>query len=113
MSKVNEPMPMYYSQLQITALKKRLKASIERENNVEVLLQYESLMCSQSEQKFDEAYFAKMEKDFEYLKGAPMPCCYTDDELDDVIRESEKSGIVDDDEIKAFFARWENHYISA
>ena len=108
MSKVNEPMPMYYSQPQITALKKRLKASIERENKVEVLLQYESLMCSQSEQKFDEAYFAKMEKDFEYLKGAPMPCCYTEDELDDVIRESEKSGIVDDDEIKAFFARWEN-----
>lgn len=108
MSKVNEPMSVYYSQPQIAALKKRLKASIERENNVEVLLQYESLMCSQSEQKFNEAYFAKMEKDFEYLKGAPMPCCYTEDELDDVIRESEKSGVVDDDEIKAFFARWEN-----
>jgi len=108
MSKVNEPMPIYYSQPQITALKKRLKASIERENNVEVLLQYESLICSQLGQKYDEAYFAKIEKDFEYLKGAPMPCCYSEDELDDVIKESEKSGIVDDNEIKAFFARWEN-----
>ena len=108
MSKVNEPMPIYYSRPQINALKKRLKASIERENNVEVLLQYESLMCSLSEQKYDEAYFAKMEKEFEHMKGAPLPCCYTEDELDEVIRESEKSGIVDDNEIKAFFARWEN-----
>ena len=98
MSKVNEPMPIYYTQPQITALKKRLKASIDRENNVGVLLQYEALICSQSEQKYDEAYFAKLEKDYEYLE----------DELDDVIRESEKSGIVDDNEIKAFFARWEN-----
>ena len=108
MSKVNEPMPIYYSRPQITALKKRLKASIERENNVEVLLQYESLMCSQSEQKYDEAYFEKMEKDLEYLKDAPMPCCFTEDELDEVIRESEKSGWVDDDEIKAFEERWIN-----
>ena len=108
MSKVNEPMPIYYTQPQITALKKRLKASIDRENNVGVLLQYEALICSQSEQKYDETYFAKLEKDYEHLKGALMPCCYSEDELDDVIRESEKSGIVDDNEIKAFFARWEN-----
>ena len=106
MSKVNEPTAAYYSIPQINALKKRLKASIERENNVEVLLQYESLMCAH--QKYDEAYFEKMEGDYAFLKGAPMPCCYSEDELDDVIRESEKSGIVDDNEIKAFFARWEN-----
>lgn len=108
MSKVNEPMMTYYSQSQITALKKRLKASIERENNVEVLLQCESLMRSQVMQKYDDAYFAKMEKELEYLKGAPMPCCYTDEELDEVIRESEKSGWVDDEEIKAFEERWIN-----
>ena len=67
MSKVNEPMPIYYSRPQITALKKRLKASIERENNVEVLLQYESLMCSQSEQKYDEAYlrYAELAKEMD------------------------------------------------
>ena len=103
MAKVEEPSTMYYSRPQIQALKKRLKASIEREDNLEVLLQCESLM-----QKYDEAYFAKMEKEFEYLKGAPMPCCYTDEELDEVIRESEKSGWVDEEEINAFFARWEN-----
>ncbi|MBQ8240272.1 MAG: hypothetical protein IKK67_03720 [Bacteroidaceae bacterium] len=108
MSKVNEPMPLYYSRPQITALKKRLKAFIERENNVEVLLQYESLMCPQTDQKNDEACLADMEKDFEYLKGAPMPCCFTEKELDEVIRKSEKSGWVDDDEIKAFEERWIN-----
>ena len=50
-----------------------------------LLLQYEALICSQSEQKYDETYFAKLEKDYEYLKGAPMPCCYSEDELDDVM----------------------------
>ena len=108
MSKVNEPVATYYSRPQINALKKKLKASIERENNLEVLLQCESLMSSQATQKYDEAYFEEMEKGFGCMKGAPMPCCYSEDELDDVIRESEKSGIVDDNEIKAFFARWEN-----
>ena len=61
------------------------------------------MKCSQSEPKYDDAYFSKLEKDYEHLKGAPMPCCYSEDELDDVIRESEKSGIVDDNEIKAFW----------
>lgn len=106
MSKVNEPTATYYTTPQINALKKRLKASIERESNVEVLLQYESLMCAQ--QKYDEAYFAKMEQEYESLKGAPMPYCFSEEELDGVIRDSERSGIVSDEEVKAFFARWEN-----
>lgn len=108
MDKVNEPIAAYYSKPQIAALKKRLKASIEQENNLEVLLQYESLICSQPITKYNEAYFTQMDKELEHLKGAPMPCCYTDDELDEVIRESEKSGIVDEEEINAFFARWKN-----
>ena len=58
MSKVNEPTATYYTILQINTLKKRLKASIERENDVEVLLQYESLMCAH--QKYGEAYFEKI-----------------------------------------------------
>lgn len=103
MAKVEEPSTMYYSRPQIQALKKRLKASIEREDNLEVLLQCESLM-----RKYDEAYFAKMEKEFANLKDAPMPCCYSEEELDEVIRDSEKSGIVNNEEIKAFFSRWEN-----
>ena len=104
-------MAVYYSRPQITALKKKLKDSIERENNVEILLQYESLISYLSQQKYDETYFAKIEKAFESLKGASMPCCYTcytEDELDKVIRESERSGIVDEEEINAFFTRWEN-----
>ena len=51
MSKVNEPTAAYYSVPQINALKKKLKASIERENDVEVLLRYESMMCTQTMQK--------------------------------------------------------------
>ena len=106
MSKVNEPTATYYTTPQINALKKRLKASIERESNVEVLLQYESLICAP--QKYDEVYFTKMEQEYESLKGAPMPYCYSDDELDGVIRDSERSGTVSDEEVKAFFTRWEN-----
>ena len=78
MSKVNEPIATYYSRPQINALKKRLKASIERENNLEVLLQCESLMSSRETRKYDDAYFEKMEKEFGCLKGAPMPCCFTE-----------------------------------
>ena len=33
---------------------------------------------------------------------------YTEEELDHVILESEKSGVVDDEEINAFFARWKS-----
>ena len=108
MSKVNESVATYYSRPQINALKKKLKASIERENNLEVLLQCESLMSSQATQKYDEAYFENMEKGFGSLKVAPMPCCFTEEELDEVIRESEKSGWVDDEEVNAFFERWRN-----
>ena len=110
MAKVEEPSTMYYSRPQIQALKKRLKASIEREDNLEVLLQCESLMNTQPMQKYDEAYFTKMEKEFAYLKDAPMPCCYSEEELDEVIRDSEKSGIVNNEEIKAFFSRWEKQF---
>ena len=106
MSKVNEPTAAYYSAPQINALKKKLKASIERENDVEVLLRYESLMCTQAMQKYDDAYFTKLEETCGGQKGAPMPCNFTEEELDKVIRSSERSGVVDDEEVKAFFARW-------
>ena len=39
-------------------------------------------------------------------KGVPMPCNFTEEELDKVIRSSERSGVVDEEEVKAFFARW-------
>ena len=39
-------------------------------------------MSKVNNQKYDDAYFAKMDKDLEHLKGAPMPCCYSDEELD-------------------------------
>lgn len=43
-----------------------------------------------------------------YLKGTVMPYCFTEEELDLFIKNSEKSGWVDDDEIKAFEERWIN-----
>ena len=106
MNKVNEPIAAFYSAPQISALKKRLKASIEREDDVEVLLQYESLMCARTARKYDDAYFSNLEAECDVHKGSPMPCCFTEEELDGVIRKSERSGIVDNEEIKAFFERW-------
>ena len=106
MSKVNEPTANYFSVPQINALKKKLKASIERENDVEVLLKYESLMCTQTMQKYDDAYFTKQEEACGGQKGAPMPCNFTEEELDKVICSSERSGVVDEEEVEAFFARW-------
>ena len=108
MNKVNDPAAAYYSIPQINALKKKLKASIERENDVEVLLQYESLMCAKTKQKYDDVYFAKLEEATGVQKGSLMPCGFTEEELDKVIRHSERSGVVKEDEINAFFSRWES-----
>ena len=108
MSKVKESVAAYYSRPQMSALKKKLKASIDSENNLEVLLKCESLISSLTTQKYDETYFTEMENEMDCMKGASMPCCYTEEELDKVIHESEKSGIVDNEEINAFFSRWEN-----
>ena len=107
-SKVNEPIAAYYSAPLINALKKNLKTSIERENNVEVQLRYESLMCTQAMQKYDDTYFTKLEAACGGQRGAPMPCNFTEEELDEVIRSSERSGVVDEEEVEAFFARWES-----
>ena len=106
MNKVKEPVATYYSRPQISALKKKLKASIDSENNLEVLLKCESLISSLTTQKYDETYFTKMENEMHIMKGDSMPCCYSDEELDKFIRESERSGWVDDNEIKAFEERW-------
>ena len=63
-------------------------------------------MSKVNNQKYDDAYFVKIENGFSYLKGAPMSCCFSEEELDKVIRKSERSGWVDDNEIKAFEERW-------
>lgn len=108
MDELKEQAAVYYTQPQIIALKNRLKESIEQENNVEVLLQCEALMHSHQGLKYDEAYFSKMEEELGCLKGTSMPCCYTDEELDEIICTSENSGVVAEEEINAFFSRWEN-----
>ena len=106
--KIKEPASVYYSRPQLVNLKKELIASIEKEEDVEVLLQYVSVMKQKQDakQKYDEAYFAKLEEEYGHLKDAPMPCRFTDEELSKVIRVSEKSGIVSDEEINAFWDRW-------
>lgn len=106
--KKKEPTSVYYSRPQIVNLKKELIASIENEEDVEVLLQYASVMKQKQDagQKYDESYFAKLEEEYGCLEGAFMPCCFTDEELSGVIKASENSGTVSDEEINAFWGRW-------
>lgn len=106
--KIKEPASAYYSRPQLANLKRELIASIEKEEDVEVLLQYASVMRQKQAAgpKYDEAYFAKLEEGYGCLKDTSMPCCFTEEELDVVIKASEKSGTVSDEEINAFWNRW-------
>ena len=41
------------------------------------------------------------------LHGAErMPCCYTEDELDEVVRRSEAGGYASTEEVHELFAKW-------
>lgn len=80
--KVSEPAPTYgVSDLQ--GLKNRLIATID---------------ASTDERKLEQCW--------ELLQGSDMPCVYTDEELVEVIRLSEASGFVSQEEAEAMFAKW-------
>ena len=98
--KIKEPEFTYNSCSQLVGLKRKLIASIEKEEDVEVLLQYASVMKQKQvvSPKSDEVYFAKLEERDGCLKDISMPCCFTEEELDVVIKASEKSVIVSDEE---------------
>ncbi len=106
--KMKEPTSVYYSRPQLVNLKKELIASIEKEEDVEVLLQYAAVMQQRQDanKKYDEAYFAGLEEKYGCLKDTSMPCCFTDEELSEEIKASEKSGVVSDEEMNAFWERW-------
>lgn len=48
----------------------------------------------------------KLEQCLELLENDSMPCCFTEEELDEVIRHSEASGNATKEEVQLFFARW-------
>ncbi len=48
----------------------------------------------------------KLEQCLELLYEDAMPCRFTEEELDEVIRRSEASGNASDEDVKAFFGRW-------
>ena len=35
-----------------------------------------------------------------------MPCCFTEEELDEEIKQSEASGVATEEEVAALFAKW-------
>lgn len=48
----------------------------------------------------------KLQRCLELLNGEEMPCCFTEEELDEEIRLSEKSGYVSNEEALTKFAQW-------
>ena len=48
----------------------------------------------------------KLQECLELLREDTMPCCFTEEELDEEIRLSEASGFATDEEVAAMFAKW-------
>lgn len=80
--KVSEP-AVAYNTANLQSLKNRLIASIDE---------------TKDEKKLQEC--------LELLHESTMPCCYTEEELDEEIRLSEASGYISQEEALAKFAKW-------
>ena len=103
MAKVKEPSTTYYSKPVFKAKKAKLVERIKKETNPEKIEQCLEILGEDSE--YNEAYFESLINDVS-LKDAPMPGIVTsDEELDNRIKASEASGLVDDAEVNAFF-KW-------
>lgn len=79
---IKEPISVYYSRPQGASLKKKVIASIEKEEDMEVLLQYVSVMQQKRtiDEKYDEGHFTKLEEELGCLKDVSMPCCFTEED---------------------------------
>ena len=80
--KVSEPAPVYGSS-DLQGLKNRLIATID---------------ASTDERKLEQCW--------ELLQGSDMPCVYTDEELDRLIKFAEIEGFASQEEVDEMFARW-------
>ena len=81
-TKVSEPV-VAYNNPHLQGLKNRIIASIDATTDEE-----------------------KLQQCLELLYEDEMPCCFTEEELDEVIRHSEASGNASEEEVNAFFMRW-------
>ena len=81
-TKVSEP-AVAYNNPYLQGLKNRIIASIDATTDEE-----------------------KLHQCLELLYEDEMPCCFTEEELDEVIRHSEASGNASEEEVNAFFMRW-------
>lgn len=104
--KIKEPTATYYSQPAIHALKNKIMESVRQENDVDKLQQCLRILSSVSSSHNTSDYFEQLKTQYACLKGTPMPCQYKENELIDVIKESEKSGVAEAEEVEALFARW-------
>ena len=80
--KVSEPAPVYGSS-DLQGLKNRLIATID---------------ASTDERKLKQCW--------ELLQGSDMPCVYTDEELDRLIKFAEIEGCASNEEVDEMVARW-------
>jgi hypothetical protein len=80
--KVSEPAATYNTPY-LQGLKNRLITSIDETNDEK-----------------------KLQECLELLHEKSMPCCFTEEELDEELKLSEASGIATDEEVAAMFAKW-------
>lgn len=109
--KAKEPASGYLTTSMIDALRSRVVECIQQEKDIDKLNQCIHILSgkqSRSSSRYDEADFIQQEADHAYLKGASMPCQFTDEEMMEEIKASERSGTADPEEVNAFFARWKH-----
>ncbi len=105
MKKVKEPVSIYYSRPQLIKLKESLMASIEREEDIEVLRNCAELLHLELDSDDPLSMDAS---EWESLRDTPLPYCFSNEELEKEIEESEKSGWANDDDVNTFIDQWKN-----
>ena len=48
----------------------------------------------------------KLQDCLNFLQAKPMPCMFTEEELDQVIESAEKEGLASQDEVDKMFSKW-------
>jgi len=105
MKKVKETVSVYYSRPQLIKLKENLMASIEREEDIEILRNCAELLHLELDSEDSSLIGAN---EWEQLRDTPLPYCFSDKELEKEIEKSEKSGWANDDDVNTFIAQWKN-----
>ncbi|MDR0939227.1 MAG: hypothetical protein LBN29_07740 [Mediterranea sp.] len=98
--KAKEPTAVYASLPFVNRQRKKVAELLKKEKDIDKINQCLEILSP----KYDDAYWEKTYgEQLDQQKGKPMPCQFTDEELENELRASDRSGIADSEEINSFF----------